>query len=43
MKCEKCLKEGKEVFMKPDIKNKRYICQECNNIINWVTNKSENE
>ncbi|MEM4182064.1 MAG: hypothetical protein QXX68_02855 [Candidatus Pacearchaeota archaeon] len=43
MKCEKCLKRGREVFMKADIPNKRYFCPECDHIINWVTKKVEDE
>jgi len=35
MRCPKCAERSKEITMKPDIENMRYLCPECNFEIKW--------
>jgi len=36
MYCRKCMRKGKKINMKTDIENRRYICLECENIVEWT-------
>lgn len=35
MYCRKCLKKGKKVSMKTEVKEKAYVCPKCNDKVKW--------